>query len=117
VSKERSHDGEAYDLAGATSSSKHAEPVLPAPSDPMAVARKLVAEYEAGEGLTMRWWRGGWMRHRGASWAEDEDTVIRKWIYQHLEHATYLKRPGWGGGSDPTGRWRSCRHRGSSATR
>jgi hypothetical protein len=28
-----------------------------------------------------------------------------------------LKRTGCGGGSDPTGRWRSCRRRGSSATR
>lgn len=88
-----SKDG--YDMAGATSepAAEPDRPILPAPSDPMAVSRDLVAEYEAGEGLTMRWWRGGWMRHRGASWAEDEDTVVRKWIYQHLEHASYWHTP------------------------
>lgn len=68
-------------------------PILPPPTDPMAVSRRLVMQYEAGEGLMIRWWRGGWMRHRGASWAEDEDTVIRKWIYQHLEHAQYWHTP------------------------
>lgn len=67
--------------------------VLPPPQDPMAVARKLVAEYQAGNGLTMRWWRGGWMRHRGTHWTEDEDTAVRKWLYQHLEHASYWFEP------------------------
>lgn len=63
--------------------------LLPPPSDPMSVARVLLEELrEDGETL-MRRWRGGWWRYEGPHWAEAEDTAIRKWIYERLEHVQF----------------------------
>ncbi len=64
--------------------------VFPSPSDPMAVARQLLDEYVLDNVLTLRQWRGGWMRWRGSHWAEIEPTVVRADIYQRLEHAVYI---------------------------
>jgi putative DNA primase/helicase len=103
VSRERSRDGaEAYNLAGATSAPRPEvdETQMPSPSNPMAVARRLVAAHQAGDGLTMRWWRGGWMQHHGTAWAEVEDTVVRKAVYAALEHAVYLHE------TEKTAEWR-----------
>jgi len=64
--------------------------VYPSPSDPMAVARQLLDEYVLDNVLTLRQWRGGWMRWRGSHWAEIEPTVVRADIYRRLEHAVYI---------------------------
>ena len=51
--------------------------ILPPPSDPMAVARKLLGNWITDEGLTLRHWRGGWIRWQTTHWAEVEDREIR----------------------------------------
>ena len=64
----------------------------PAPSNPMAVAREIIQgdDYQTVSGaLTLRRWRGTWMRWHGTHWAEAEDTALRKSIYTTLEHAKY----------------------------
>jgi putative DNA primase/helicase len=63
---------------------------LPAPSNPMAVARELVGDFQLDEQLTMRRWRGGWMRWEHTCWAEVEETIIRGWLYHRLEKAVYV---------------------------
>lgn len=67
----------------------------PAPSNPMAVARELIGDYQTEAGtLTLRRWRGTWMRWRDTRWAEVEDISIRKWVYNRLEHARYTAADG-----------------------
>jgi putative DNA primase/helicase len=64
---------------------------LPAPSDPMGVARILVRDHQqdhAGE-LTLRHWRGEWMQWQDTYWAAMEDRAIRSWLYACLENAKY----------------------------
>lgn len=63
--------------------------ILPAPQDPMSVARVLLDELKAEDEHLLRRWRGQWMRYAGPQWVEDEDAAIRKHIYARLEHATY----------------------------
>src|SRR5487761_252676 len=67
---------------------------LPAPSNPMAVARKLITDYQIGAHVTLRRWRGGWMQWTGPPWAEAEETIIRAWAYKRLEHAEYMDTSG-----------------------
>jgi putative DNA primase/helicase len=76
-----------------------AGPVVAPPFDPVAAARFLLrgyraggeqaSDYQDGEELTLRRWRGGWMRWDGAHWAEVEDTQVRAGAYRSLEHAVY----------------------------
>jgi putative DNA primase/helicase len=62
----------------------------PSPSNPMAVARQIVAGYQdEDEILTLRRWRGTWMMWLGTHWAEAEDLEIRKHLYSQLENAEY----------------------------
>jgi putative DNA primase/helicase len=66
---------------------------LPAPDDPMAVARRLVERdhTDAAGLLTLRTWRGGFYRWDDGVWLEREDAAVRVWLYQNLEHAWYMK--------------------------
>lgn len=63
--------------------------LLPPPTDPMAVARHLVVDYQHADGLTLRHWRGVWLRWDRTCWVEDEDRAVRSWLYERLEHAEY----------------------------
>jgi putative DNA primase/helicase len=64
--------------------------ILPAPGDPMGVARILIQDHHDDDGeLTLRHWRGGWMQWQGTHWAEAEDKAIRSWLYERLEGAQY----------------------------
>jgi putative DNA primase/helicase len=63
--------------------------LLPAPSNPMAVARELVADHEEDGHLTLRRWRGAWMQWQRTHWAEAADSATESWLYQRLEHAWY----------------------------
>jgi putative DNA primase/helicase len=64
---------------------------LPSPSEPMAVARQLVADrYMSDDGLlVLRHWRGGWWRWRTTCWVEIEDRAVREHAYTFTEHAVY----------------------------
>ncbi|GGQ42146.1 hypothetical protein GCM10010215_77130 [Streptomyces virginiae] len=64
---------------------------LPAPSNPMAVARRILPGWEDEQGrLLCRRWRGSWMHWTGTCWREFEDLLMRKRLYEQLEHATYV---------------------------
>ncbi|MGP4083310.1 DNA primase family protein [Streptomyces sp. KR55] len=63
---------------------------LPAPSNPMAVARRLLPDWQTPDGhLLCRRWRGSWMRWTGTSWRELDEQQMRAAMYKRLEHATY----------------------------
>ncbi|MDF3288495.1 DNA primase family protein [Streptomyces silvisoli] len=63
---------------------------LPAPSNPMAVARRLLPDWQTPDGnLLCRRWRGSWMRWTGTCWRELDDQQMRASLYRRLEHATY----------------------------
>ncbi|MFD4912466.1 phage/plasmid primase, P4 family [Streptomyces virginiae] len=64
---------------------------LPAPSNPMAVARRILPGWEDEQGrLLCRRWRGAWMRWTGTCWREFEEQQMRATLYKQLEHATYV---------------------------
>jgi putative DNA primase/helicase len=64
---------------------------LPAPSQPMAVARALAAARytHATDAPTLFHWRGGWWEWRTTRWIEAERAAIRAAAYEFTEHATY----------------------------
>ncbi|MFJ1672391.1 phage/plasmid primase, P4 family [Streptomyces bottropensis] len=63
---------------------------LPAPSHPMAVARRLLPDWQTEDGRLMyRRWRASWMRWTGTRWREIDEAQIRKAMYERLEHAVY----------------------------
>lgn len=64
---------------------------FPGPGTPMRVARRLAPEWSR-DGLATRWhWRGGWWVWTGTHWAEEPDGVFQNWLYERLEHETWLK--------------------------
>lgn len=67
---------------------------LPAPADPMAVARVLLHDFDVDGWLTLRSWRGGWMRWESSCWREVEAAELGSKIYQRLEHAQWLDGTG-----------------------
>jgi putative DNA primase/helicase len=59
---------------------------LPSPSQPLAVARQLVARMTTPRA----WWRGDFYSWEGTRWDITESSVMDHWIYQQTEHAEYL---------------------------
>jgi putative DNA primase/helicase len=78
---------------------------LPPPSRPLAVARVVAGDFTIDGTLTLRCWRGGWMRWRGSHWAEIEDRELRGALYRRLEDAEYLDTSG------ERKRWEPTRHK------
>jgi putative DNA primase/helicase len=72
---------------------------LPPPTEPMKVARKIASAYP----LPLAWWRGAYYEHLGRHWAEVGDDLIKKWIYQITESATYQGKDAKG--NDATKAW------------
>ncbi|MFF7729999.1 phage/plasmid primase, P4 family [Streptomyces sp. NPDC008001] len=63
---------------------------LPAPSNPLAVARRLLPDWQSETGrLVRRRWRGSWMRWTGTCWRELDEVQVRAAMYERLEHAVY----------------------------
>ncbi|KRD17374.1 phage/plasmid primase, P4 family [Streptomyces sp. Root264] len=63
---------------------------LPAPSNPLAVARRLLPDWQTEDGkLVCRRWRASWMRWTGTCWRELDEAQVRKAMYERLEHAVY----------------------------
>ncbi|MCK1819477.1 phage/plasmid primase, P4 family [Streptomyces sp. XM83C] len=63
---------------------------LPPPSNPLAVARRLLPDWQTKDGrLVCRRWRGSWMRWTGTCWREMDDAQMRAHMYTRLEHATF----------------------------
>ena len=67
-------------------------PTIPGPSEPMAVARRLVKDlFTAPEGVeTLRAHRGDFYRWNRQCWSEMKLADVRKTAYQYLEHAHYI---------------------------
>jgi putative DNA primase/helicase len=65
---------------------------LPAPDDPMAVARTLVPAFTKHGALTLRHWRNQWMRWEGSAWSDIDNSAVRMLLYRRTEHATYVRR-------------------------
>ncbi|MFE7665995.1 DNA primase family protein [Streptomyces celluloflavus] len=63
---------------------------VPPPTNPMAVARHLSPYWLRDGVLTLRHWRGTWMRWEDSSWREMDDQELRAWLYKRLEYATFL---------------------------
>ncbi|MFE2730905.1 phage/plasmid primase, P4 family [Streptomyces sp. NPDC059349] len=64
---------------------------LPAPSNPMAVARRILPDWQNEDGqMVCRRWRGSWMRWSRTHWREIDEEQIRKDMYERLEHAVFL---------------------------
>ncbi|MGW2821816.1 DNA primase family protein [Streptomyces sp. NPDC001443] len=69
---------------------------LPPPSNPLAVARRLLPDWQTEDGqLVCRRWRASWMRWNGTCWRELDDAQVRKAMYERLEHTIY-----WAPGKD-----------------
>ncbi|MCC8336629.1 phage/plasmid primase, P4 family [Streptomyces sp. R1] len=63
---------------------------LPPPSNPLAVARRLLPDWQTEDGrLVCRRWRASWMRWNGSCWREMDDAQIRAAMYTRLEHAVF----------------------------
>ncbi|MBQ1089181.1 phage/plasmid primase, P4 family [Streptomyces sp. B93] len=63
---------------------------LPAPSNPLAVARRLLPDWQTSDGRPIvRRWRGSWMRWTGTCWRELDEAQMRAALYTRLEHTTY----------------------------
>lgn len=78
----------------------------PPPSDPMAVARRILADrrHEATGALTLRHWRGGWFTWTGPQWSATEDRTVRSDAYHRVEHAHYRSGKGPPAPWEPTRR-------------
>ena len=70
-----------------------AQPLVPPPGDPMAVARQFVKEHHITDNGTrlLRHHRGDFYRYDGRCWPEAEERKIRAKLYQWLEPAVYWK--------------------------
>ncbi|MGW3311756.1 DNA primase family protein [Streptomyces sp. NPDC001073] len=63
---------------------------LPPPSNPLAVARRLLPDWQSEDGkLVCRRWRASWMRWTGTCWREIDEAQIRKAMYERLEHVVF----------------------------
>ncbi|MFJ9905037.1 phage/plasmid primase, P4 family [Streptomyces sp. NPDC101152] len=63
---------------------------LPPPSNPLAVARRILPDWQTEDGQLMcRRWRGSWMHWTGTCWRELDEAQVRKAMYERLEHAVY----------------------------
>jgi putative DNA primase/helicase len=82
---------------------------LPAPGQPMAVARALIADrFNLDDVLLLRHWRGAWWQWEQSRWAEIDDRVARKAAYEFTETAIYLEKKGETWVSKP---WAPNRHK------
>jgi putative DNA primase/helicase len=68
--------------------------IVPAPGDPMAVARMFLAEYNGGEAISrLRHHRGEFYAWDGRCWPPAEERRLRSDLYRWLESAVYWKTP------------------------
>jgi putative DNA primase/helicase len=72
--------------------------LLPPPSAPMAVARRVVEACCIHDGkpdeLTLHHWCGCWWTWRTTHWAEAEPRTVRALLWHFTEHAVYIDRKG-----------------------
>jgi putative DNA primase/helicase len=65
-----------------------AETIIPHWSQPMAVARTFIGDRYSHDGvMTLRHWRGGWMKWCTTHWVEIEEPEVRSQLWKYTEHA------------------------------
>ena len=65
----------------------------PPPSNPMQVAQQFLERYRQKGGdvlLTLRFWRGDWVKWRSGVWTVAEDAAVRAELFAALEDGFYL---------------------------
>lgn len=96
--KEKAEAAEARAAANAAARAEAEQKgiLLPKPSDPMAVARLLVARWPATDSVShVAWWRGDFYEFTGTHWSVVEDSMIHQKLYAATEHAVWL-HPAYG---------------------
>ncbi len=64
---------------------------LPAPGQPIQVARALIPRLPATDGAPhWTWWRGDFYQWTGAHWDITDEAAVRHWLYRQTADATYL---------------------------
>ena len=83
---------EAMAIAESATGQGYGDGLIPAPTNPMAVARHFLASWtDATSGaLTLRSWRGAWMQWQRTHWTEVDPAEIRAALYALVEHSSYL---------------------------
>ena len=85
--------------------------ILPHPSDPMAVARRVLPKiWGAGTPRLIRW-RGAFYRWTGSYWEEQPDTAVRAGLYHLLEDAVYFAGKDADTGENVYSPWRPSKPR------
>lgn len=79
----------AYDAGGTGDESTGSRPVFPAPTAPLDVARQLFETYTKNDLLTLRSWRGQFMRWETTHWREIDIAELRSDVYAVLGDAAY----------------------------
>jgi putative DNA primase/helicase len=60
------------------------------PANPMAVARELLKDLPATDGVPhLGHWRGDFYSHTGTHWHIQDEADVRSWIYRETEHAWF----------------------------
>jgi putative DNA primase/helicase len=68
--------------------------LMPPPTEPMGVARKLLTKHHYNGLLALKHWRGSWMWWRETHWIEIEEATIKAEAYERLEVAQFLTKFG-----------------------
>lgn len=68
--------------------------LVPPPGEPLRVAQHLLPDWRHQGELTLRHWRGSWIRWRRSHWAEVEPTELRNELYKRLGNACYDTKDG-----------------------
>lgn len=70
----------------------HDPQILPPPSSPVKVARRLInEEFTHARGPLLYSWRGQWWRWETTHWSEAEKRAIERIVYDFTEDAIYIK--------------------------
>jgi putative DNA primase/helicase len=70
--------------------------LLPPPTNPMLVARELVARHWTEDAAPcLVHWSGLWWQYRGTHWTPVPDNVVRATLYRFCEDASYVTPDGW----------------------
>lgn len=65
-------------------------PILPAPSDPLAVIRELQDKMPSTDGIVhLKRWRDSWYEWTGKHWLECSEASVQNWLYSQTEDALY----------------------------
>lgn len=65
--------------------------LFPPPDAPLNVARKLYEKHRHDDTMTLRFWRGSWLRWQKTHWSEVDISALRSVVYRTLGNADYMQ--------------------------